>query len=344
MSAVPLFRPAALRALDQAWIVYKPVYNGEEVLTDCPDCGKEGHLYVNVFKKVAYCQRCQQGFTWLRLEKLMGLPRHLVDPAPGLDDVRALAAGLGKLTPIAVDELPEVELPYGTFPAWKYPEALAYLETRKIGVRAVFRHELRYAPYGPCAHRILFPIRWNSRLVGYQGRCIVKHCRDCRKKEHPKYIFSTGFPAARVFYPQRHLCRARILLVEGVIPALRFGGLATFGKKLTSAQLALLKANQRVIREVILAFDHDAWRVEHKERLPKRCARRCLCVPPAMKAWTALRSRFTTVGLMLPAEAAQPDHLPGKAIVAAGESALVRAKGKSSLWHVDAEGQIERKA
>ena len=320
MTAAPTFRPIVLRTLDAAGIVYQAVSDGAEVLLDCPDCGKSGHLYVNVLKRESFCQRCKQGSSWLRLRRVMHLPRlaevHAL-PAPRPQDCSGL---LGRPKPAT--SLPIIELPWGSYPAVRFPEAIAYLESRHLSVHEAFTYDLQYCPYGPYAQRLVFPVTWEHRLVGFQARTIAH--------EDPPYLFPKGFPGARVLYPERNLRAGRVYVTEGVIPAITCQGLATFGKKLSTSQLEALRAVSRYVKQVVLLWDRDAWQSERNKDAP------------AMAAWKRLKEWYPTVGLILPPEKPQPDHFLRHVLFDVGELVFAKSRGKSAIFRVDPKGHITR--
>jgi len=314
--------PILLRMLNAAHVPYQHVFHSNEVMLDCPDCGKEKHLYVNLVKRLGHCQRCKENFSFERLIRDLNLPKRFeLDAAPKVRDLRAMTTEVGQRS---ADGLLPGELPPHCHPAWKFPEAIEFIEKRGLSIREALTFQLRYCPTGPYARRVVFPVVWGNQLVGFQARTIGK--------EEPKYRFPRGFPSARVLYPQAYLTMGRVILVEGVIPALMYQGLATFGKKLSEKQLLCLADQKRYIRQIVLAWDRDAWDTPGRSK-----------VSPARAAWEKLRECYPTAGLILPAEKPQPDHFARHLFQKLVDRAFRSKYGnRSSIWEVSVSGAMER--
>src|SRR5262245_8466620 len=143
-----LFAEHTVQLLERSGIAFRTIPHSTEVNMDCPFCGKPGKLYVNVASRipdrsgqtrtgpVAFCQYEQVGITWRRLARHFHLPL-LNHRAPTLS-VRELREQFNEVLnghrsrtegqAFAED----VQLPFGTLPAWKHPAAVRYLGSRGI--------------------------------------------------------------------------------------------------------------------------------------------------------------------------------------------------------------------
>jgi hypothetical protein len=243
--------------------------------------------------------------------------------APSMGELKTLHESIfGRVKENLREGFPSCDLPMGVLPAWRVPHAIKYLYGRGIPMRDIQRFDLKYAAYGPYVGRVLFPLRWNGQLVGFQARAI----RDLK----PKYVFPKGIPASKIVYPQENLIIGWCVITEGVIPAILYQGLATFGKRLSEEQLHILMRSSK-IQQIVLAWDRDAWYSDS----PTRDA-------PALETWERLSRIRPTAGLILPEDMPQPDDLSHSAFMSATESVWKRGKQTSGIYHVDARGATER--
>src|SRR5262245_40123435 len=267
-------KPELVRALEAVGVAFRAVTGTNEILLSCPLCFKENHFYINVIKRVGYCQRCKEAMNYRRLCTVFRLPatngHGFMSQAPSMNELKALHESIFGRVKEAYkpDDFPTCELPMGILPAWRVPHAIKYLYQRGIPMRDIQRFDLKYAAYGPYMGRVLFPLWWNDQLVGFQARSI----RDMK----PKYVFPKGIPASKILYPQQNLEIGRCVITEGVIPAILYQGLATFGKRLSEDQLRVLMRAKHILL-IILAWDGDAWYSES----PAQDA-------PALETWERL--------------------------------------------------------
>jgi hypothetical protein len=100
----------------------------------------------------------------------------------------------------------------------------------------------------PPQERIVIPIRWEGKLVGWQARAI-------NPADEPKYKNSVDFPRDRVLYGWEP--RQDIVLVESPMSVLRHCHhqpmVASFGKQLTDIQLRILQQ----AHSITMWFDPD---------------------------------------------------------------------------------------
>jgi DNA primase len=119
--------------------------------------------------------------------------------------------------------------------------------------------------YDPVANRIVFPHFWGGKLVGWQKRSIPESTLPGfswppTEFQKPKYKNSSGFPKSEHLYMyDAALGEHTVIVVESPMSVakayeLYIGGVvATFGAKVSQAQIDLLKYWGRVI----VWFDAD---------------------------------------------------------------------------------------
>jgi len=240
---------------------------GEILFQDCPSCGDDrNHFYFNAAKGVGNCKKCGYSPTRRQLIKDLGLSAYaekqsLLDViVGGLDEIQEedMIAGINEAMVEQEEEdnsIPLIPLPLEAQPAYHFHVALRYLNKRGINEQTILDRELMYCKTGKYAGRILFPIRsLTGDMVGFTSRGIFSWSSDI------KYKTPSGFGISHFMYGEDLLAPRMdtIILVEGPFDQLRvgLGCVATFGKKLSTYQLAtLLKLNPKTLT---LIWDADA--------------------------------------------------------------------------------------
>jgi len=328
----PQRKPELLSQLEKSRIFFQPIPGSSEVLLDCPTCGKDKHLYVNVIKRCGFCQKCKKAFNHRLLVKALKLPgtdgaynlQQAATPSE-LAQLHESIFGQGrKATQAAQESLPQCDLPLGAQLAVRHPKALKYLLQRGLPLRDIQLNEIRYCPYGPYYNRILFPVFWDDKLVGFNTRTLQKNFS-------PKYLTNKNFPSSKVLYPQANLRMGRLVITEGVVPAILYQGVATFGKKLSEEQLKILMRSWYT-RQLVLAWDRDAWTSTPGTTQD----------PPALKAWETLKEYYPCAGLILPEEKPQPDDFTRSVFQSVIEQVWKKSPSKSMIWKIDSSGRAER--
>jgi DNA primase len=167
-------------------------------------------------------------------------------------------------------ELAEAELP-GVCPSVadlpRTHRAVGYLAGRGFDVAALARHwDVRYCEeattHREAEGRIIVPVRFGGRLVGWQGRH-VGEC-DWKRERLAKYYNLPSFHKRRVLYNfDRASTRRCVVVVEGVSDAWKVGrnAVALLGKTFSHDQVELLqqwKAEHEGDVVVVLMLDPDA--------------------------------------------------------------------------------------
>lgn len=220
---------------------------GDQIIADCPECGKEGHCYVQPYKGLWYCFRCGRGGTivadirasggrWERsVRRLAGIHRSPTGTRfPGLRDTSGVSLDVREVTP---------------------PDGTCKLTTRGrryLKERGVSDYQIHlYAPFSVLGSpRVYFPY-WNERgeLTYYIGRAIP-HGLEPKTMENPD-------PVRPLFGKHVRKFTDWVVLVEGVFDHLATPrSYACLGSHLTDEQAFVLKGDG--VEQVWILFDPDA--------------------------------------------------------------------------------------
>lgn len=270
----------ALTSIDlKAWLERytdtKPV-DGREFRINCPKCGNtKFKLYVNVEKLVWNCFRCNWGKGIRDISLLMAevsnrnvndvrkeISRFVIPSLKSEDFVEKLEEKLYKKQPkVKKITFKAMDMP-GTDneKALVYQQAMQYAVRRGLSPKEVGALSIRAAGVlrGNPGPFLIFPIAYDGKIVNYQGRRI-------NGDFEPKYV--SGPDIHDYLFPmdqtQLEICRYTqyVVIVEGIFDAIAMWrcdrpAVCTFGKKITDAQVNLLR--QIGIKKVILAWDPDA--------------------------------------------------------------------------------------
>lgn len=238
-----------------------------QVLGECPFCGKDSddlRLYVNTDCGLGFCQHCSKGFNPLGFI----MAREHCDARQAGRILRGLEGGYVR----SADPEPEqtADVPWPVMESvFDHPQAQAYLNARNVSDGMIEAHSLGFCTKNMLyneklyrtAGRVIIPIYDAAGLpIGWQGR-------DIAGKSKIKYLFPPKFDAGEYLYNIHNVqgCPPAgnyVILVEGVFDTfgwLRFGVssvLATFGKKISEAQLDMLLSLG--VKNVFIAWDSDA--------------------------------------------------------------------------------------
>ena len=248
----------------------RPTGVTSEWVRACPRCGGDAHLYINLDKRCAHCFRC--GWSPGAIELVAELEQRpraevaarltggaaAVAGLPELRQLRERVLGLGaRPDHVPVAGPPGIELPEGFVSlAERHDERAeralapfrAYLASRRVSPGQVTEHRIGCVLIGRYAGRVVLPVHFGGRLVGYQARDVTGHAKV-------KYLSPAGTRLGEALFNLDRAARgARIVLCEGIISALCTGpdAVASFGKALKLAQVALLV---RAGRPVVVLYD-----------------------------------------------------------------------------------------
>jgi len=126
-----------------------------------------------------------------------------------------------------------------------------FLEKRRVSIKTCEKYHVGFCKYGKYAQRLIIPIYFENKLVGFQGR-------DVTGKSNMKYNTSET-KINNYLYNYNSNINEKIIIVEGVFDAWRLGEntLCSFGTHLTSHQQKLI-INKRP-KQVVFAWDGNAY-------------------------------------------------------------------------------------
>lgn len=277
---------------------------GDEAVMDCPNCvdqGKSEKLWIRMKDKrdtdgeivprgtwiCYYCRdddaggagrTCLSLIEWLEDLEFLDAVKRLADGGTAAD--ADFVTAIEKLMKTLDDEgevddepPPTIELPRGFVRITEkhYP---AYCAERGISVTRAMRFGLGFVPPGKgyCENRLIAPVMFEGRCVGFQARYMKRKppmcektelpCAECGGKREHKRIRKTKHAAkakmSRVLYNWDDARTAqRLVLVESPWATIKIGrsGAGTFGKHLSSRQLELVMKSDA--EEIVIAWDLD---------------------------------------------------------------------------------------
>lgn len=305
-----------MRYLEQ----FEFVMSGNNAVLTCPQCERDGKLYVltedtlDVSGEMKirgtwicyYCRDRDGGGTgrtclslieWLEDLEFLDAIRRLADGGTSVDAdfIGAMEKAFASLEDEEADDksvpIPTVALPKAFVPIDErhYPP---YAAERGISPKRAMRFGLGYCRRGYYENRLIAPVFFEQRVVGFQARYMKKKPpidpetgKRIKKTKHSK-----GAKLSRVFYnwdEAQH--QRRVIVVESPWAVIKIGrqGAGSFGKHLSSAQLELLLRSN--VEEIVFMWDRDADHAAGKggydksvafaEKLAPMIAVRCVRMP-----------------------------------------------------------------
>jgi hypothetical protein len=259
--------------------------NARSYVFTCPRCQKSGKLAM--FKDSGYfiCHHCAsdgfKGSAEFALAELLGLPIHAVretiygSAVPNLSDRVHLDLvdhwnenEDEVFTPLQIEQpVPEIVWPpdfVGLENPALFRKGAEYLMKRGLNATHVQTYDLKYSPPDK---RVIFPVKVDGKLVGWQARYIgpteVWDEELGRNRVIPKILTSKSLQGAGkryLMFQDRLKGSEHCVLTEGPVSALKAhkcgGNVASMGKELTLAQLQTILTSG--VRKLYIALDPDA--------------------------------------------------------------------------------------
>lgn len=232
----------------------------------CPKCGDADpshHMGIALAKEAYFCYRepnRHSGRSFVGLLMALGQTR---DSAARLLNRYRLSGGSAAITPPSAIPKPITRAWDRFQPASHDPGCLAYLGGRGFGQpRSVCEHhDLRFAPVGVWAKRLLIPFTAGNAVVSWTGRAVSGH-------HHPKYLTHDIAGFQPIYCPDEGKAGARDLVVtEGPMDALKIAyamrfepilAIALCGSYLGPQKLRRLRELAKGVTGLFLALDADA--------------------------------------------------------------------------------------
>jgi hypothetical protein len=268
--------------------------SGDNFVTHCPTCDKDGKLYVLTKAKPGMergawiCYRCQDTegtgsgrscvslIEWMEDLSFVDAIKRLAEGGTSADadfigSIEKLMKEMEERGEVVDEVIPEVSLPreFHFIDAQHYPP---YCIERGISLERAMRFKLGYARSGVYRNRLIAPVYFDDRCVGFQARWMAKKppmctadelpCMICKgKDEHkrlPKTKHAKRAKMSKLLYNYdvaRH--HKRIVLVEDPWSAIHIGasGTASFGTHVSQNQFELLLKSS--MEELVIIYDRD---------------------------------------------------------------------------------------
>jgi hypothetical protein len=255
--------------------------NGNSYKFTCPKCRKPEKLWM--VKKTGqficfYCAEIEgfKGRAEYALVELLGLPlsavkEKLYGKAAVLSTETGIDFGLydffddgdEEFAPEGVS-LDPVEWPPDSFEIADKVSAKGaqYLASRGIPLTVASSYDIHY---WPSHQRVMFPIRADGFLFGYQSRTILSQTEftlpNGKVYRIPKIVTSTNLRRDNIVMFQDNLKNSdHAIVCEGPVDAIKCdlvgGAVATMGKNVSKAQLDIIRNSN--VKRVYIALDPDA--------------------------------------------------------------------------------------
>lgn len=232
-----------------------------QIVADCPWCGKSNHLYIDREEGHFICFSCSNAGKYLvgLISEVEGISiseakrfimRHRVE----FRRKHSPKTLLKKITepkihyPGRIEQrLPEEYIPVYKDGKWSFP---VYLRERGIKRSTARQWNLGWARKGRYGGRIILPI--NCPM----GNSFTS--RDVTNHQEPKYLNPKGIDNSHLLFGwDNHLVKGDVVLVEGPMDAIKmwqhgFSSLALMGKVLHPEQLLMLMAKGSDVSVVVM--------------------------------------------------------------------------------------------
>jgi len=274
-----MYNSGALKdLLEESGVKYKT--NFKSFILTCPRCRKTEKLYFRKDDGRFVCWYCRevsgfQGRPEFGLFEVTNLP---------LNEIRTRLYGLSRVFAVEYldiqvkdfftddEEVPEdvYDPPKMFYPPDFFPinhqhslKGAEYLASRGIELDVARAYDLQYCPP---KRRVIFPVKIQDRVIGWQDRYIGKtewFDPSCdRMVKIPKTLTVTNLKRDRCLMFGNRLTGSRhCILTEGPIDALKAhlcgGNVATMGKSVSQAQVNLIRNSG--VQRLYLALDPDAY-------------------------------------------------------------------------------------
>lgn len=254
--------------------------NWQSYIFTCPKCNKIEKLYLRKRDARFICWYCAgrigySGKGEYFLSDLLG---------QNVTDLKDAIYGPQELT-LDIDWTVEWEKPPEDveFVVYKYPydfytldekisaKGVAYLESRGISLEVGLKYDVRYCP---TSRSVVFPIKKDGYLLGWQERLTVPHevVVDGILYKTNKTKTARGVDRENLVMWANTITGPTVVLCEGPITALKAykcgGFAATMGKVVTKHQMFLLK--RMGVKTIYMALDVDA-RIESDRLVREWC-------------------------------------------------------------------------
>jgi len=243
--------------------------DGKNAVLCCflPGCrDTKGHMYLHLGSGLFQCYKCSGKGAFRKF-------LHAYNDAFGTDyhpdqfDRQLMDRLLARLPKVEPD-VPVGALPEGYRPVWLdgylADVARRYLTSRNVTPDEWRVYEIGYAFSGPCAHRVIFPIRESGKVINWAARAWTPD-------REPKMLMDANSGKDCLFNFDRALAFDECVVVEGPFDSIRTGynAVALLGKSASPGQMR--KLVQGNWKRIYFCLDADT-RLTERLALAKRMA------------------------------------------------------------------------
>jgi hypothetical protein len=231
------------------------------ITTNCPWCGSadmSGHLKIAEHIDAFHCLRDARhsGTNVIRLLTALGVPRIQANKLYNSHLVTGPHADAARIPPEPRDSVKSwhrFQNAAANRTAVNYLDGRGWLDP----VSSIQRYDIRYAPAGTWAARILMPVPIYSDVEGWTGRAMFGHME-------PKYLTSDTATEGMIYAPRP--CRDTLFIVEGPLDALKLAcateddsvaAVAILGKHVNVEKLGRIRGQAKVAQRIAVSLDSD---------------------------------------------------------------------------------------
>jgi len=223
-----------------------------------PACNDtKDHLWINIKKMVYHCWKCDFGG---KVIDNKAIQRILKNRGP----IKPTSTVSNSMDLIDTSEFVDIKT-LKTDHA-----AIQYIKSREVSLDSCIQLGCMYAPSGVLSGRIVFPVRNNNAIVGWQGRSVYGRV--------PKYKIYGRKNAGMYNVKKLQDYKNFAIIFEGVFDVLKVPdhGISILGKKMSEPQLRMLSTFLNV-KIVFIMLDSDANKEENV--LAKQLSPYFKCIP-----------------------------------------------------------------
>jgi 5S rRNA maturation endonuclease (ribonuclease M5) len=212
-----------------------------EITTTCinPGCDDEtDHLSINIKKGVFHCWKCDWGGKIVNNKDVLNLLK-TIKPIKVIKKPENSGSLINTKEFIKLTDLSDEH------------QAIKYLKNRGVTIDSCVKLQGYYTQTGLLSGRIVFPVKVNNTIVGWQGRTVFD--------KTPKYL-TYGKKNLGVFsLKSLNKYENFIILFEGVFDILKIPdyGIAILGKRISKEQIRIFTAFLNV-KTIFVMLDSDA--------------------------------------------------------------------------------------
>lgn len=275
------FDPEALaKIVEGGSVPYRQ--NAISYIFECPRCQKADKLYIRKRDGIFRCWRCVEvdrfsGKAEWALRELYDLPLHILRtklygaelPDTLVEELVLDFEGFGyEDDEVSVASVPPTLMwppDFYTFDdGLPFANGARYLASRGINIEHVRTYDIRYAP---SERRVVFPVKVNGNLIGWQARFTgpteVFDEKTGNTRRIPKILTSESLRdtgSRYLMFQDRLKGATHCALAEGPVSAIKLhrvgGNVASMGKAVSRNQLATILSYG--VKKLYLALDPDA--------------------------------------------------------------------------------------